>query len=136
MITYDIDMTEDEYVHFEGETLEELKEFLYPDRFMDCCGYIDDRENCIGIALASVKEYGVFLAYHSDGKTNLSLHDKNNLEELVDVWGDGLYVSAGLFIPPEIAWQCICEFVTTGSIHYNIKWISPDDLPDGANYIE
>lgn len=133
-ITYNIDMTENEYVHFEGKTLDELKDFLYPDRFMDCCGYINGDNN--GIALASVKEYGVFLAYHSDGKTNLSLHDKNTLDKVVDVWGDGLYVSQGLFIPPEIAWKCICEFVNTGSIHYNIEWISPDDIPEGGNYIE
>lgn len=133
-ITYDIDMTEDEYVHFEGETLEELKDFLYPDRFMDCCGYIDGDGK--GIVLASVKEYGVFLAYISDGKTNLSLHNRSTLDKVVDVWGDGLYVSEGLFIPPEIAWKCICEFVATGSIQYNIEWISPDDLPEDGNWIE
>ena len=132
-VKYDIDLTENGYVHFEGKTLDELKDFLYPDRFLDCCGYINGDSK--GIVLASVKEYGVFLCYHADGKTNLSLHN-NTLDKVVDVWGDGLYVSEGLFIPPEIAWQCICEFVTTGSIHYNIEWISPDDIPEGGNYIE
>ena len=132
--TYDIDLTENEYVHFSGKTLDELKDFLYPDRFMDCCGYIDNKGK--GIALASVKEYGVFLGYHDGESTRLSLHDRNNLDKVVDVWGDGLYVSEGLFIPPEIAWKCICELVTTGSIQYDIEWISPDDIPEGGNYIE
>ncbi|MDE5557689.1 MAG: hypothetical protein K2J32_08375 [Ruminococcus sp.] len=133
-VNYNIDLTENEYVHFEGKTLNELKDFLYPDRFLDCCGYINN--NGKSIALVSMKEYGVFLGYSDGESTHLSLHNKNTLDKVVDVWGDGLYVSEGLFIPPEIAWQCICEFVTTGSIHYNIEWISPDDIPEGGNYIE
>ncbi len=131
---YNIDLTENEYIHFDGKTIEELKDVLYPDRFMDCCGYINNNGKCL--AVASVKEYGVFLGYSDGENTHLSLHDRNNLDKVVDVWGDGLYVSEGLFISPEIAWQCIYEFATTGSIHYNIEWISPDDIPDGGNYIE
>lgn len=131
---YNIDLTENEYIHFDGNTIEELKDFLYPDRFMDCCGYINNNRK--SLAVASVKEYGVFLGYFDGENTHLSLHDRNSLDKVVDVWGDGLDVSEGLFIPPEIAWQCIYEFATTGRIHHNIEWISPDDIPEGGNYIE
>ncbi|MDE6677871.1 MAG: hypothetical protein K2K02_02420 [Ruminococcus sp.] len=132
-VNYDIDLTENEYVHFEGNTLEELKDVLYPDRFKDCCGYIIGKE--CGLCIASVKEYGVFIGYSDSENEKLSLSDRDKLDRVVDVWGDGLYVSEGLFISPETAWQCIHEFVTTGSISCNIEWISPDDIPENGNFI-
>lgn len=133
---YNIDLTENEYTSFDGDTIEDLKDFIYPDRFMDCCGYINN--NGKSLCIASVKEYGVYIGYFDGENELLSLSDRNNLDKVVDVWGDGLYVSEGLFIPPEIAWQCIYEFATTGSIHYNIEWISPDelfDITESGNYI-
>lgn len=42
MIKYDIDTTENEYTHFDGNSIEELKEFLYPNSaFKACCGTIE-----------------------------------------------------------------------------------------------
>lgn len=132
-VKYNIDLTEDEYIHFSGNTIEELKDFIYPDNFKDCCGLIKNNNKILNIA--SVKECGVYIGYNDGENVRLSLYDRNNLDKVVDVWGDGLYVSEGLFISPETAWQCIHEFVTTGSIHYNIEWISSDDLPENASYL-
>lgn len=133
---YNIDLTEDEYTSFDGDTIEELKDFIYPDRFMDCCGYLNNNGKTLWVA--AVKEYGVYLGYCDSGNERLSLSDRNNLDKVVDVWGDGLYVSEGLFISPETAWQCIYEFATTGNIQQNIEWISPDelfDITEDGNYI-
>uniref|UniRef100_UPI0040572F4F hypothetical protein n=1 Tax=Agathobacter sp. TaxID=2021311 RepID=UPI0040572F4F len=48
-IRYDIDKTE--VVHFEGQTLQELELFLYPNKkFKDCCGSITyERQNRFSI---------------------------------------------------------------------------------------
>ncbi|MDE7415553.1 MAG: hypothetical protein K2N44_04425 [Lachnospiraceae bacterium] len=42
------------------------------------------------------------------------MSDKSKLSNVLDVWGDGLYVSEGLFIAPDLAWKSICEFAEKG----------------------
>ena len=69
-IQFNIDKTENEHIHFEGKTLQELKNFLYPNEtFEDCCGMIaykkNDRE--IELSIASIKKYGVYIGF-SDGQ--------------------------------------------------------------------
>jgi len=137
-IKFNIDTTEDSYSHFDGKTVGELKEFLYPDRtFRDCCGTItiteDNRQ--LAVSVAAVKEYGVYIGIYAGDECYLSLYDRDKLEDVVDVWGDGLYVSQGLFISPELAWSCIRGFLETGERLGEIDWITPDDLPEEGNYI-
>lgn len=137
-IKYNIDITEAGYKHFEGASLQELETFLYPDGiFKDCCGII----TCIGdkgsvnISVASVNEYGVYIGYSDREHTYLSISDRSKLSSVVDVWGDGLYVSEGLFISPQSAWKCIRELLETGNLCREVDWITPDELPEEGNYI-
>ncbi len=137
-IEFNIDTTEGDYIRFEGHTLQELKAFLYPDRiFKDCCGTITLKESKkqLDISIAAVKEYGVYIGVSDENQSYLSLSDRDKLENVVDVWGDGLYVSEGLFISPRLAWRCICGLLETGERSGEIEWITPDDLPEEGNYI-
>ena len=139
MIHYNTDMTENGYnqVHGEAEDLDELKSIIFSDgNFSDCIGYIkaDNLENTT-VCVCAIKELGVFLGISLDSKEYLSLSDRALLNEVVDVWGDDLYVSKGLFIPAELAWSGIEELITNGELTDKIQWISPQDIPEGGNYI-
>lgn len=138
-VYYDIDLTENEYVHFDGKTFREFEDFLYKDKiFKDCCGYINVHDNGVKtatIAIASLRDYGVFIGYSDRNEEKLSLADRSRLDSVLDVWGDGLYVSEGLFIEPEKAWKAITEFVSSGKITQDIEWITPDDIPEDGNFI-
>lgn len=137
-ITYNIDKTETEYIHFDGKSIQELKAFIYSDKnFEDCCGtitYEEDKRKA-SIAIASVHEYGVYIGYSNSEHIYLSLSDKTKLCKVIDVWGDGLFVSEGLFISPQLAWKCICELIETGDMCKEVDWITSDELPEEGNYI-
>lgn len=137
-ITFNIDKTENGYIEFEGQTIQELKAFLFPNQdFKDCCGTITYTENETeaNLSIAAVNGYGVYIGFSDESRECLSVSDKTKLDSVIDVWGDGLYVSEGLFISPQSAWQCICNFIETGDISEDIDWITPDDLPEDGNYI-
>ena len=137
-IKYNIDITETGYKHFEGTSSQELETFLYPDEnFKDCCGtitYIGDK-GCVNMSVASVSKYGVYIGVSDKKHTYLSISDRSKLSSVVDVWGDGLYISEGLFISPQSAWKCICELLETGNLCREVDWITPDELPEEGNYI-
>lgn len=142
MIHYNTDTIENGYdqIHGDAEDLDELKGIIFhggnfPD-FPDCVGYIraDNLENTT-ICVCAVKELGVFLGISLDSEEYLSLSDSERLNEVVDVWGDDLNVSKGLFIPAELAWVGIEELITTGKLSEKIQWISPKELPEEGNYI-
>ena len=137
MIHYDIDTTEGGYQNFRGnvETIDELKELLFKDnQFPDCVGYIDGEG--LGICISADKESGVYLGITHPSGDYLSLHDSNLFSEWVDVWGDGLYISKGLFIPPELAWIGMKELFTDGIVSAKICWISPEDIPEDGQFIQ
>lgn len=78
-------------------------------------------------------DYGIYLNYSNRGEEKLSVFDKNRLNEIV--WTkDVCDISLGLFLPPELAWKGIKEFLETGTASEEIEWMNPDDLPEGANY--
>lgn len=138
VIQFNIDKTEDDYIHFDGSTLQELETFLYPDgRFEDCCGMITCIQNDkkIELSIASAKEYGVYVGFSVGKQQYLSLSDATKLSSVIDVWGDGLYVSEGLFISPKKAWKCICKVIETGDWDTEVDFITPDELPEEGNYI-
>ena len=102
MIHYDIDTTENAYCNIEGdvESLNELKQILFKnDVVPDLVGYLtfDNLPN-VSICISAQKELGFFISITDDENTYLTLGDKNALNETIDVWGDGLYISKGLFI--------------------------------------
>lgn len=137
-IKFDIDKTENRYIHFNGNTLEELKSFIYPNgKFEDCCGMIICKQNDseVRMSIAAVKEYGVYIGFFDGKQEYLSLSDKEKLSNVVDVWGDDLYVSEGLFISPQLAWRCICRVIEAGNIDREMDWITPNELPEDGNYI-
>lgn len=137
-IKYNMDITETEYIHFEGDSLQRLKETVYPDEtFKDCCGtitYTDDKKK-IHISVAAVNKHGVYIGFSEGKHTYLSVSDRSKLHSVADVWGDGLYVSEGLFISPQLAWRCICELLETGNPGREVDWLTPDELPEEGNYV-
>ncbi len=139
MFSYNIDTTEGGYDNLTAsfKTFGKLKKSLLRDGHIpDCVGTIesdDAPEN--KICIASIKELGVFLGITLNEDEYLSLSDRDALETTVDVWGDDLLVSEGLFIPEELAWNGIEKFLTDGALYDKIQWISPDELPEDGNYI-
>lgn len=76
--------------------------------------------------------YGIYLRHESNA-VKLSVFDKSKLNEIV--WTkDVCDFSMGLFLPPELAWKGIKEFLKTGTASTEIEWISPNDIPEGGNY--
>ncbi len=61
----------------------------------------NDRE--IQLSIAFVKEYGVYIRFFDGEQQYLSVSNKAKLRTVLDVWGDGLYISEGLFISPKLA---------------------------------
>lgn len=64
---------------------------------------------------------------------HLSVYDKTKLDQVVDICVEQ-YASVGLFLPPELAWKGIKEFIETGRMSIDINWITPDMLPDEGNW--
>lgn len=79
-------------------------------------------------------EYGIFIHYISNTENKLSLYDETKLNEVVDGANCELWASTGLFLPKELAWEVIKEFLETGKASDKIKWILPDDIPKNGNY--
>lgn len=143
-VFYDFSLTENGYESFCGRTFQELEKFLneilYKDRiFKNCCGNIQihtDGED-IGkeISIASQRGHGVYIDYFDGSNTKISLRDRNKLEIMVDVWGDGADISEGLFIEPEKAWELINEFISCGKIIQCVEWTTADELPEGSAFM-
>lgn len=77
----------------------------------------------------------IYLHYidNVNGKDLLSVYDKNDLEETIEI-GEEVYASAGLFLPLELAWRGIEEYVKTGRASGQIDWITPEDMPQNGNW--
>lgn len=139
MIHYDIDTTENAYCNLEGdvESLIELKQILFKnDVVHDLVGYLSfDNVPNVSVCISAQKELGFFISITDDENTYLTLGDKNALNETVDVWGDGLYISKGLFIPFAIAWKGLEEYMLFNKLSDEIKWITSDEIPKDGNFI-
>lgn len=86
------------------------------------------------ITIGTNIEYGIFIHYTSSTEDKLSLYDETKLNEVVDGANCELWVSTGLFLPKELAWKVIKEFLETGRASDKIKWISPDDISESGDY--
>lgn len=136
MIKYNIDTTEKEYINYSGITddILEIKKIIYNNgTFTDCVGTIELDDN-VKLWIASVKENGVYLRYEAGKDSYLSLNNVNQTEE-IDVWGDGLFISEGFFISPELAWKGIVEFVNNAGLCEEITWIDCDDVSEELIFI-
>ena len=139
MIHCDIDTTENEYCNLEGdvESLIELKEILFKnDVVPDLVGYLSsDSAPNVSVCISAQKELGFFISITDDENTYLTLGDRNTLNETIDVWGDGLYISKGLFIPFSIAWKGLEEYLMFNKLSDNINWITSHEIPEDGNFI-
>jgi len=95
--------------------------------------YFEDDELTASLIMNVHPDYGIYLRCETDSGEKLSVFDKNKLNEIV--WTiDVCDISMGLFLPPELAWKSIKEFLETGTASKEIEWISPDELPESGNY--
>ena len=94
-----------------------------------------DNEPQAQLCLAAADDLGMFLRLTADGTEYLSCGDADDLAETVDVRGDDLLVSRGLFIPVRTALSAIRYFAENGQPDPAVKWIKPEDLPEDGNYI-
>ncbi len=136
MIHYSIDTTKNGYNNLEGEveSLTELKQILVKNNAVpDLVGYLT--VNDVSICICAEKELGFFIEITDGEDMYLSLGDKGALSEVIDVWGDGLYISKGLFLPVPLAWKGLEEYIIHNSLCDEINWITPDELPEDGNYI-
>ena len=94
--------------------------------------YYEDDEQIALLFINVHIDYGIYLNYYRN-EEKLSVFDKSKLNEIV--WTkDVCDFSMGLFLPPELAWKGIKEFLETGTASEEIEWITPDDLPENGNY--
>lgn len=63
----------------------------------------------------------------------LAVYKKFQLKKTVEIYNE-LYVSKGLLMPPELAWKGIEAFVKNGEKSAELKWITPDDIPESGNW--
>jgi hypothetical protein len=82
------------------------------------------------------RSHGILLQYRKwGGGTNEIYYSKHDLTQLhrwvTTAHGDSMPV--GLFIPFEIAWKAVSQFIETdGKLPTSIAWISSRDLPADA----
>lgn len=80
-------------------------------------------------------DYGLYL--HFIDRMNhmelLSLYDEDELSEVAET-AEEIYASIGLFLPVELAWEGIKDFITTGKASSKIRWITPDQIPEDGNW--
>lgn len=127
----------------ENITIEQMEKLIIDDfeTFWEKgCGdgsidfYVEGKKKSTLMIEPNVK-HGIYLNYtdHRTQEEWLSLNDMNNLDEVAET-ADEIYVSIGLFLPKEIAWIGIKEFLQTGERSKNIEWTTPDIIPDNGNY--
>jgi len=140
MINYNIDITENGYHTLNGKvkSLSDLKAILVKnDVIPDLLGTLSV-EDILGVSIfiCAEKELGLHIGITDNEDMHLSLGNKDTLDETVDVWGDGLYISKGLFITPHLAWKALEEYIISQRLCDEVKWITPDDIPEEGNFIE
>ena len=119
MIHYDIDTTENGYGKLDGdaENVNELRQVLMKDdRVPNMKGYLSlDEMPDVYVCIASENELGFFISISDDDDIKLTLGNSATLSDTIDLWGDGIYVSKGLFIPLDDAWDALEEYLNTGN---------------------
>jgi hypothetical protein len=89
------------------------------------------------LSITDDPELGMYLCYRKtgpgyDGENYYALGDESRLTEFVESRvGDKL--SKGLFVPPEIAWLAVKDFIEQGGARSDkVRWASENDLPEEA----
>ena len=77
----------------------------------------------------------IYLQYLDNVKHEiwLSLENVKKLNEVAET-ADEIYASIGLFLPIEVAWEGIKDFLLTGKRSEKIKWVEPNIIPENGNF--
>lgn len=138
-LRYELDLTDPEYSQKTGGTdlPGALPLLVRESGILDGgTGYLyKDSEPKAQLCIACADGLGMFLGMTAGGREYLSVGDADALSETIDVWGDDLMVSRGLFIPVRSALYAIRHFAETGEPDPSVQWISPEELPEDGNYI-
>lgn len=102
------------------------------DGFID---FYEDDKKISTLMLGPNINYGLYLHFidyinHFD---LLSLNNENELTEVAET-AEEIYASIGLFLPIELAWEGILDFIETGKTSSKIRWITPDSIPEEGNW--
>lgn len=94
-------------------------------------------DNCpeFEVCIATITDVGIFIGMAKDKKEYLSLKNRDTLTELIDVWGDELNVSRGLFVDADKGLSALNIILKEHTLCDMLVWITPDQLPEGSNYI-
>ena len=95
----------------------------------------DESYSDLEICLVSILDAGVFIGVTMDEREYLSLKDKELLTELIDVWGDELNVSRGLFVSVDEALNALDIILENHKLCDLLNWITPEEMPEDSNYI-
>lgn len=139
LLQYDLDLLDDEYTKLEGSvySFDELQEIICKDKnIVEFVGRIKD-DNCpeFEVCIATITDVGIFIGIAKDKKEYLSLKNRDTLTELIDVWGDELNVSRGLFVDADKGLSALNIILKEHTLCDMLAWITPDQLPEGSNYI-
>ena len=102
------------------------------DGFID---FYEDDNKISTLMIGPNVEYGLYLHFIDNiNKTDLlSLNNEHELNEVAET-AEEIYASIGLFLPIEVAWNGILDFIETGKVSSKIKWITPSDIPEEGNW--
>lgn len=115
----------------------ELQKLIYEgNNIVEFVGRIKDESySDLEICLVSILDAGVFIGVTMDEREYLSLKDKELLTELIDVWGDELNVSRGLFVSVDEALNALDIILENHKLCDLLNWITPEEMPEDSNYI-
>ncbi|MDE5753514.1 MAG: hypothetical protein K2H89_03085 [Oscillospiraceae bacterium] len=114
--------------------IDDFENYWFHDTSDAAIQYFEDDKHIADMIIGTNIKYGIFLHYINAKEEKLSLYDETKLSEVVDGANCDLEVSTGLFLPKELAWEVIKEFLETGKASDKIRWISLDDIPENGNY--
>lgn len=131
------------YESIENIELDELKTYIVDEFYDFWCngigeGYIEffnDNKLVSSLYIGPNEDYGIYLKFINEETYDelLSLYDSNLLDEVVET-SDEIYVSKGLFLPIELAWIGIKEYILKGTLTNKINWVNPEIIPEGGNW--
>lgn len=130
----------------EPSQIEKIKEDMiegFEDFCRSCHGALidlyDGRKLMHSLIVSPNLKSGIYLQYlENSGDTKnyttyLSLYDDSQLDKTIETF-DEIYASAGLFLPVDLAWDAVYEFITSGERSSKTAWITPDRIPEGGNW--
>lgn len=127
----------------ENIKLETMKQYMLDDHYnywSKGCGdgfieYYRNNKEISTMMIGQNNNYGIYLRVvdHNFNKEFLSLYNKELLNEVTET-AEELYASIGLFLPIELAWEGIKQYLLDGTLSEKIKWVDPDIIPEEGNY--